>query len=59
LPNEIILNEKLPNDGIMTISAGELGYYAIDTRFNLCFLVSNHIVQIPCKTFEAALKGKL
>lgn len=59
LPNEIVLNERLPNDGIMTIRAGELGYYAIDTRFNLCFLVTMEITQVPCKPFEAALKGKL
>jgi hypothetical protein len=60
LPNEIVLSEKLPNDGIMTIKAGNLGYYAIDTRFNLCFLVTPEVtIQVPCGPFGIAFGGKL
>lgn len=60
------LDEKLPNDGVLTVTAGDLGVYKIDTRFDLCFLVprvavnTTHgyghmkgpVVQIPCKPFD-------
>jgi hypothetical protein len=52
MARNVELHEKLPNDGVMTITAGDLGEYKIDTRFNLCFLVSKSVVQIPCKPFK-------
>ena len=54
-PTDVILSEDLPNDGILTVPAGDLGVYKIDTRFNLCFLKSSpyiQVVKIPCKSFD-------
>lgn len=50
--SEVILDEDLPNDGVLVISAGDLGEYNIDTRFNLCFLVSRTVVEVSCKPFD-------
>lgn len=54
LPNEVVLHENLPNEGIVTINAGSLGHYAIDTRFDLCFLVGKEkqTIQISCGPFD-------
>ena len=53
-PNETVLHEDLPNEGVMTVDAGSLGHYAIDTRFDLCFLIGKErqIVQISCEPFD-------
>lgn len=52
----ISLYENLPNDGVLTITAGDLGEYKIDTRFDLCFLVpmkaNSSVVEISCKPFN-------
>lgn len=48
--------KSTPNN-VIHISAGN-GYYVLDTRFNLCFFVSNSTVQISCTPFEEILKDK-
>lgn len=51
-PKTEVVVDDLPDNGVLTIRAGEAGYYTIDTRFDLCFLVSRSTVQVDCKVFE-------
>lgn len=49
----IVLHPELPNDGVLTLLAGDLGIYKIDTRFDMCFLMTVHnTVKVPCKPFD-------
>lgn len=51
--NVIVLHPELPNDGVLTLFAGDLGIYKIDTRFDMCFLMTVHnTVKVPCKPFD-------
>lgn len=51
--NEMRLHPDLPNDGVITVAAGDMGEYKIDTRFNLCFMVNmNSSVSISCDPFN-------
>lgn len=51
--NVIVLHPELPNDGVLTLLAGDLGIYKIDTRFDMCFLMTVHnTVKVPCKPFD-------
>lgn len=53
----IEVEEKIPDNGVLYVplrkGSIEIGYYIVDTRFDLCFLhVTNALTQVSCENIK-------